>query len=271
MNTINESLAKFKEKTDALVNSKYLFAEREISEVLKVVAGSRMLYELFEYVTDGFDYETFKSVCFSKGNAVKLPKKDEDMLALCFLLLVEIDSGRISLDELCDEYFSSGGSAQGRYSQFVLAVVIPFSITTEKVVDRLINSQKDEKTDEKTDEENGFDKAAFGGNGGKDAGLPVGKNPYDDVRKSPTKKSRFGFIEEERKKLAAVKKPRLREPAEEADYVLNSLERALKKRDCEGVTIAFIALKYLAATEKKLRIDLRSVSDGIAAETDKNR
>lgn len=84
MSTINESLAKFKEKTDALVNSKYLFAEREISEVLKVIAGSRMLYELFEYVTDGFDYETFKSVCFSKGNAVKLPKKDEDLLALCF-------------------------------------------------------------------------------------------------------------------------------------------------------------------------------------------
>lgn len=271
MSTINESLAKFKEKTDALVNSKYLFAEREISEVLKVIAGSRMLYELFEYVTDGFDYETFKSVCFSKGNAVKLPKKDEDLLALCFLLLVEIDGGRISLDELCDEYFSSGNSAQGKYSQFVLAVVIPFSITTEKVVNKLINSQKGDENDDETEDENDFDKTFLSGNAAKNTVSPASKNADDNVRDTPTKKGRFGFIEEERRKLSAVKKPSLREPAEEADYVLNALERALKKRDYEGVTIAFIALKYLAAIEKKLKIDLRKVSDGIAAEMDKKQ
>ena len=269
MSTINESLAKFKEKTDALVNSKYLFAEREISEVLKVIAGSRMLYELFEYVTEGFDYETFKSVCFSKGNAVKLPKKDEDLLALCFLLLVEIDGGRISLDELCDEYFSSGGSAQGKYSQFVLAVVIPFSITTEKVVNKLINSQKNEKNGDESDDENGFDKTLLDGSIGKNEVLPEAKSADGNARDIPTRESKFGFIEEERRKLAAVKKPQLREPAEEADYVLNALERALKKRDYEGVTIAFIALKYLAAIEKKLKIDLRRVSDGIAEEMDK--
>ena len=285
MSTINESLAKFKEKTDALVNSKYLFAEREISEVLKVIAGSRMLYELFEYVTDGFDYETFKSVCFSKGNAVKLPKKDEDLLALCFLLLVEIDGGRVSLDELCDEYFSSGNSAQGKYSQFVLAVVIPFSITTEKVVNKLINSQKDDKNDGESDNENDFDAEFFGSGDGKNnksnknngknseknAGSPAAENEGGNARDNRTGKGKFGFIEEERRKLAAVKKPQLREPAEEADYVLNALERALKKRDYEGVTIAFIALKYLAATEKKLKIDLRKASDGIAAEMDKKQ
>ena len=278
MSTINESLAKFKEKTDALVNSKYLFAEREISEVLKVIAGSRMLYELFEYVTDGFDYETFKSVCFSKGNAVKLPKKDEDLLALCFLLLVEIDGGRISLDELCDEYFSSGNSAQGKYFQFVLAVVIPFSITTEKVVNKLINSQKRDENDDESGDGNDFNAEFFGNgdgkNNGKNAkkneGSPAYANADGNARDNRTGKDKFDFIEEERRKLAAVKKSRLREPAEEADYVLNTLGRALKKHDYEGVTIAFIALKYLVAVEKKLKIDLRKVSDGIAAEMDKN-
>ncbi len=269
MSTINESLAKFKEKTDALVNSKYLFAEREISEVLKVIAGSRMLYELFEYVTDGFDYETFKSVCFSKGNAVKLPKRDEDLLALCFLLLVEIDGGRISLDEFCDEYFAYGGSAQGKYSQFVLSVVIPFAMTTEKAVNKLINEQNDGRTPE----------------------FPNGKTASENAKESPEKSASersvyakiaekkaeakraeansAGFIEKERRKLAAETRPKLREPAEEAAYVLDSLEKALKKRDFEAVTVAFIAIKYLAAKEKKLKIDVNGISDGIASVTER--
>ena len=181
------------------------------------------------------------------------------------MLLVEIDGGKISLDELCDEYFSSGGSAQGKYSQFVLAVVIPFSITTEKAVNKLINSQKNEKNGD----ENGFDKTLLDGSIGKNEVLPEAKSADGNARDIPTRESKFGFIEEERRKLAAVKKPQLREPAEEADYLLNALERALKKRDYEGVTIAFIALKYLAAIEKKLKIDLRRVSDGIAEEMDK--
>lgn len=87
-----------------------------------------------------------------------------------FLLLVEIDGGRISLDELCDEYFSSGNSAQGKYSQFVLAVVIPFSITTEKVVNKLINSQKRDENDDESGDGNDFNAEFFGNGDGKNNG-----------------------------------------------------------------------------------------------------
>ncbi len=152
MITTHESIDIFKEKIDELVNAKHLFAERKISEVLKVIAGSRMLYELFEYVTRGFDYKTFKSVCFISGGGVKLPKKDEDLLALCFLLLVGIDGGTESLDELCDAYFPAGGSAQGKFAEFVVSVVIPFALTTEKVAEKIMNADE-ETADGKADEE----------------------------------------------------------------------------------------------------------------------
>jgi len=157
-------------------------------------------------------------------------------------------------------------------------VVIPFSITTEKVVNKLINSQKRDENDDESGDGNDFNAEFFGNgdgkNNGKNAkkneGSPAYANADGNARDNRTGKDKFDFIEEERRKLAAVKKSRLREPAEEADYVLNTLGRALKKHDYEGVTIAFIALKYLVAVEKKLKIDLRKVSDGIAAEMDKN-
>lgn len=263
MSTANESLAKFKEKTDALVNSKYLFAEREISEVLKVIAASRMLYELFEYVTDGFDYETFKSFCFSKGNPVKLPGRDEDLLALCFLLLVEVDGGKISLDEFCDEYFPSASSAQGRFAEFVLAVVIPFELTTEKAVKKLLEEQNSEKS--ATDGEKKDEREAEGAKAdslGKEGLTGEGKG---EKREKVAEQSGYDFIRNARANVKARADRKRADAAEEATYILDSLERALKKRDFEAVTIAFVALKYFAAAERKFKINTEEVSDGIAA------
>ena len=251
MITTNESIDKFKEKIDELVNAKHLFAERKISEVLKVVAGSRMLYELFEYVTRGFDYKTFKSVCFISGGGVKLPKKDEDLLALCFLLLVEIDSGTESLDDLCDTYFPAGGSAQGKFAEFVVSVVIPFALTTEKVAEKIMSADEaedkvEEAATETDDESDGSEKSA-GNVGGK------------------KKAAGYAFITEAKENVAKRANKKKPEIKEQADYIFDSLEKALKKHDFEGITLAFTALRYFAIVEKKLKIDVEKISDGIAA------
>lgn len=253
MITTNESIDIFKEKIDELVNAKHLFAERKISEVLKVIAGSRMLYELFEYVTRGFDYKTFKSVCFISGGGVKLPKKDEDLLALCFLLLVGIDGGAESLDDLCDTYFPAGGSAQGKFAEFVVSVVIPFALTTEKVAEKIMNADE-ETADGKASEE------------------AIGATADAEAEEKPTenacgkkKEAGYPFIAEAKENVAkrtGKKKPDIKE---QADYIFDALEKSLKKRDFEGVTLAFTALRYFAIVQKKLKIDVEKISDGIAA------
>ena len=253
MITTNESIDIFKEKIDELVNAKHLFAERKISEVLKVIAGSRMLYELFEYVTRGFDYKTFKSVCFISGGGVKLPKKDEDLLALCFLLLVGIDGGAESLDDLCDTYFPAGGSAQGKFAEFVVSVVIPFALTTEKVAEKIMN------VDEETADGKASEEAI-----GIAAGAEAEEKPTENVG-AKKKGAGYPFIAEAKENVAkrtGKKKPEIKE---QADYIFDALEKSLKKRDFEGVTLAFTALRYFAIVQKKLKIDVEKISDGIAA------
>lgn len=252
MITTNESIDIFKEKIDELVNAKHLFAERKISEVLKVIAGSRMLYELFEYVTRGFDYKTFKSVCFISGGGVKLPKKDEDLLALCFLLLVGIDGGTESLDELCDAYFPAGGSAQGKFAEFVVSVVIPFALTTEKVAEKIMNADEETADGKAEEEASGATAEAAEENSSEKVG---GKK----------KETGYPFIAEAKENVAkriGKKKPEIKE---QADYIFDALEKSLKKRDFEGVTLAFTALRYFAIVQKKLKIDVEKISDGIAA------
>ena len=279
MVTLNESLEKFKEKTDALINAKYLFAEREIGEVLKVIADSRLLYELFEYVTEDFDYETFKSVCFSKGNAVKLPKKDEELLALCLTLLVDIDRGNISLDEFCDEYFPNGGSSQGKYAAFVVSVIIPFVDTTEKVVNKLINAQKEEQSDseqaEKDEENSEPDEAENDENETAETEQTEPKKAplKEEIKREekPKKKSSgFKFIDEEKDKLDGKHLFNKPETIEEGKFIFDSLAEALKKKDYEEVALCFIALKYFAKAERKYRIDADKISAGVAGVMNKN-
>lgn len=287
MVTLNESLDKFKEKTNALINAKYLFAEREIGEVLKVIADSRMLYELFEYVTEDFNYETFKSVCFSKGKAVKLPKRDEDLLALCLMLLIDIDRGNISLDEFCDEYFPNGGSSRGKYAGFVLSVIIPFADTTEKMVYKLINAQKEEQSQSEADDVNreNFKSDDMTEEGKIGKNFPNKKNPADNSRKDaapdknpvgeeknlpPKESTGFVFLDEEKKKLDGKHLFGKPETAEEGKFIFDSLAAALRKRNYESVAACFIALKYFARAERKYRIDADKISAGIAGVMNKN-
>lgn len=280
MVTLNESLEKFKEKTDAVVNAKYLFAEREIGEVLKVIADSRLLYELFEYVTEDFDYETYKSVCFSKGNAVKLPKKDEDLLALCLMLLVDIDRGNISLDEFCDVYFPNGGSSQGKYAEFVLAVIIPFADTTEKVVNKLINAQKEEQSNKKDEAEEAEETEADATQNSeteaeetedvKSEKAPAQRKEEKKAEQPKKKSSGFAFIDEEKNKLDGKHLFNKPETVEEGKFIFDNLADSLRKKDYEAVAVCFIALKYFAKAEKKYRIDADKISAGVAGVMNKN-
>lgn len=261
MATNRESLENFKEKINELVNCKYILAERKISDLLKVITDSKMLYELFEYVTDGFDYYTFKSVCFpDDGNGVKMPVKESDLLALVFLLLMEIDMNKESLDGLCLKYFGSNETGQARYAAFVLKVIIPFGLATERAADRLINAQNEELSTKKEVEQKARENTTE----------TVSEVQKTDVKKVPEKKT-YPFIEKARSVAEKYYRgrgifKRNREKKEELDYILFSLENALGKKNAETVTLAYTALKYFVLSEFNLKINLDEIMNGISEE-----
>ena len=154
MLTRESSIENFDSAMDELINSKYILADGKIGAVLKIVAQSRILYELFEYVTAGFDYQAAKSVCFVAGDGrgkFRLPQKDEDLLALCFLLLMEIDSGKEDVIAFCEKYFPSGEGMQKSYMEFAEQLLRPFKTVTEITVEKIISA--DEKRGEEVETE----------------------------------------------------------------------------------------------------------------------
>lgn len=251
MITCKQSIENFKARMDELVNSKYILADNKVSEVLKTISDSTLLYEIFEHVTENFDYDTFKNVCFSfdengKGSFT-LPKKDEDVLAFCFLLLMELDSKRIDLLELCSFCFSSTEGKQASFNLFATKLLIPFQLITEKVAYKLINYDVSEDV---------VDDSIL-----KSEEKPEEKESEVSLEPTITVKAQIVVMKmrDEINGLKATdKKPG--EEYEEAVFVLDELEEFIKAKNPEGITLAFTALKYLCKAVKKFRLDLNELA-----------
>ena len=239
MSTAIESIQKFDQKTSELINSKFLLAEKKIEEVLVTIADSVLLYEIFEHVTEGFDYETFKSVCFSRldGKGVfRLPKNDSDVIAFCFSLLLEIDGGKVDLLELCNDFFTTDEGKQKSFNLFAYQLLIPFKNATLSVAYAVLDSQ----------------------------GEKVKKPCQKMKQKSAPKTEDLPIKNYVKELIAQVNELSLASKAgdyyDELAFALEELDYYLSNKNLRGVTLAFTAIKYLASSFSEFNVDLAKLS-----------
>lgn len=245
MLTRESSIENFDSAMDELINSKYILADGKIGAVLKIVAQSRLLYELFEYVTADFDYQAAKSVCFVAGEGkdkFKLPQKDEDLLALCFLLLMEIDSGKEDVIAFCEKYFSSDEGMQKSYMEFADSLLRPFKTITEITAERIISA------DEKREEEDGSEAAQP---------KAVDEKENDDREAFPAVRASLAAATAEQERRGG-------DDAEELVFILDQLCLAMKESDYPRITLAYTALKYAVKFIRRPKIDLKAVEKEIS-------
>ncbi len=103
-----EDIASFKAAADDLIGSKYILAEKRISELLKTIAENPGLISLFKTALSGYNYsvEFNKSRVANKGKIrLVLPKNQARKIAYVFCLLVEFDTKKRSLKQFLDEYY----------------------------------------------------------------------------------------------------------------------------------------------------------------------
>ena len=103
-----EDLAGFKAAADELMSSKYILAEKRISDLLKTIATNSELLDLFRTALSGYNYsvEFNKSRTSSKGKPkLVLPKNQARKIAYIFCLLMEFDTGKRSLKDFLDTYY----------------------------------------------------------------------------------------------------------------------------------------------------------------------
>lgn len=237
MLTRERSLEIFLGATDDLINSKYILADSKVGPVLKAVAQSRLLYETFEYVTDGFDYAAAKGVCFVDGG-VALPQKDEDLLAFCFLLLMEIDAKKEDVIRLLTEYFNGNDGMQAAYANFAQKLLIPFRDTAKRTFEKMMSGELP-AVRKKTPEE-------------------VAKEEKKAGKKTSAVRYAETLCEDEIARSGDDK-------CEELAYILKELREAIENEESDKITLAYLALKYAIKAIKRPKIDLNSITEEVSA------
>ena len=250
MVTCEQSINNFKLKMEELINAKYILADNKVSGVLKTISDSTLLYQIFEHVTTDFDYQTFKSVCLIEnaedGEKFSLPKREQDILAFGFLFLFEIDGGIENLFDVCNKYFPSSDGKQSSYKRFTEEFLIPFMVTTERVAYKVLSGESLMEAEE-------LEKAKVG---------EETENESPKIEKTTAQE----MLEEGRGKAVdlMLSDKKRTEEYEEVVFVIDMFIGFINKKDMEGITLAFTALKYMTKQTKKIKLDVNKLANVLA-------
>lgn len=158
METSSQQLNRFFLACEKLMNEKYNVADSRIAEVLKAIAESRALTDLFSAVTERFDYPSAKKTYLRfpatagafHGKAL-LPKDRGEAIAFIFCLLVDMDAGRIKLDDFLLRYFYEDGSYTASYALFTERMLRPFHDIVKDCFPEIARSAGESAQNEKED------------------------------------------------------------------------------------------------------------------------
>ena len=128
-----QQINRFLQTCEKLMNEKYMVADARIQEVLRSIADSRALTDLFASATERFDYPAAKKIYLrfpasptSAHGKAFLPKDRVEVVAFVFCLLVDIDAGRIKFDDFLLRYFYEDGSYTASFALFSDRMLRPF-------------------------------------------------------------------------------------------------------------------------------------------------
>lgn len=130
MSDTKAEVLSFLEKCDEFKKCKFIMAAAKIKDLLKSIASSRELYNLFAAVTKDFNYPLVKSKClvtiddgmYSRDYVI-LPQTVGQRLAFIFCLLVEFDNETVNFNDFLRRFFPEDGSFYSSYHAFCSLII----------------------------------------------------------------------------------------------------------------------------------------------------
>lgn len=126
-NITKEETIKINEFFDALeemITGKFILADTKIQKILKCIATSTTLYELFGKCMVGFHFKS--ELDNATKNGFHLSEEKEKIVAFVFCLFLEVDNKGLSLQNFVNDHFYHKDGYHASYHNFSLTVLVPF-------------------------------------------------------------------------------------------------------------------------------------------------
>lgn len=133
MNITNEEKPKIKQFFDAvneMIDGRFILSDIKVANILKAIANSEVLYNFFAEKLVGFNFkrEYHDSLCSNSQNGgyFHMPEDENRVVAYTFCFLLDVDNGKINLQNFVTDNFYSADGYNISYSNFALIMLIPF-------------------------------------------------------------------------------------------------------------------------------------------------
>lgn len=236
--TDEQSIGAFSRAMDELCDTTYLLAEKKLAAMLKTVAVSRVLMELFSYCVEDFDYDTEKKKYFVKGDNIEgkflLPPDSRTIIALCFSFLFRLDSRQEDLLVALSDYFCVN-DLNIAYKRMCAELLKPFKVEVLSAAGSMINGFKEEPR--------------------------VAQKRISD--KKALSFSDAALIKELLKKSKGIILQYKIEPELKADLMTlyDNFDSALFEADADRIKVAFLGYKYSTLYHRKLDVSVNQIEE----------
>ncbi len=259
MRTREESLNKFCEELDILINSKYLFASSSIFNLITIINSSKLLTDMFNYFVNDFDFEgalTSSLIDDGEGKRFNLPTNETDAISLIYLLLKEINYKHLQLVDLLD-YFDGGKNYEIAYKNFAKEILLPFKNNAYQIGLTIINStQNESEWVLKTSKVNEEPILKADSETLKKVEKPISVNPYNVGGIDNITLLRLIDLDN----LAINQSKINKDDKSELLYVLKIFEDCVRENDDDKIKLSYLAYYYAMRTFSKIKSNLKEIT-----------
>ena len=133
-----QNLLDFFSACDEMIDGRFILSDVKIARILKCVAKSELLYNLFAKCLVHFNFNNEFQAAISankvNGGYFVLPAEEKRIVALVFCFLLEVDKGKMSLQNFVNDNFFSPDGYNISYSNFSINVLVPFKNSVKNLL-----------------------------------------------------------------------------------------------------------------------------------------
>lgn len=257
MKTREDSLNNFINLLDELIQSRYLFANSKIFDVITHINSSKLLSQTFSYFTEGYDFKTALVEAFNDLDGKKyfeLPVKNTEVLAFVYSLLREINYKNLQLTDLLD-YFDSTKNYENAFKNFANAVLVPFKSYVYQIGVQMINvTQTGEESliNANSIEEEPLNQSVI-------EKTVISKAGDNATAFENSLATIIRLLDLDR---LAVQESRLSSSdTHELMYLLDLFEEKIREKDKEKIRLIYLAYVYAVRPFKKLKCNIKRITE----------
>lgn len=137
-NEERENLVDFFNACNEMIEGRFILSDTKVSNILKAVVKSPVLYELYSVCMNGFRFnqtlENSKASNPSNGGYFVMPDDEKSIVAFVTCLLLEVDKRNINLQTFVTDNFYSADGYNISYNNFALTVLVEYKSAVKNIL-----------------------------------------------------------------------------------------------------------------------------------------